>query len=59
MSEKEQVAIFDTTLRDGEQSPGCSMTADGECDAGCDRDRYNHCTDTITKVRFITRLRAT
>src|SRR5438552_11465241 len=21
----EQVAIFDTTLRDGEQSPGCSM----------------------------------
>ncbi|MGB8916527.1 MAG: 2-isopropylmalate synthase [Candidatus Sulfotelmatobacter sp.] len=28
MSETEQVAIFDTTLRDGEQSPGCSMTAD-------------------------------
>ncbi|HKV76553.1 MAG TPA: 2-isopropylmalate synthase [Candidatus Sulfotelmatobacter sp.] len=24
----EQVKIFDTTLRDGEQSPGCSMTAD-------------------------------
>src|SRR6201981_2502063 len=22
----EQVLIFDTTLRDGEQSPGCSMT---------------------------------
>ncbi len=27
MSERERVAIFDTTLRDGEQSPGCSMTA--------------------------------
>lgn len=27
MSEREQVKIFDTTLRDGEQSPGCSMTA--------------------------------
>ena len=27
MSEREQVVIFDTTLRDGEQSPGCSMTA--------------------------------
>jgi len=28
LSEAEQVTIFDTTLRDGEQSPGCSMTAD-------------------------------
>ena len=28
MPETEQVKIFDTTLRDGEQSPGCSMTAD-------------------------------
>ena len=27
MSGREQVKIFDTTLRDGEQSPGCSMTA--------------------------------
>jgi 2-isopropylmalate synthase len=26
MSAREQVKIFDTTLRDGEQSPGCSMT---------------------------------
>jgi len=26
MSERERVRIFDTTLRDGEQSPGCSMT---------------------------------
>jgi len=26
MSEKDRVYIFDTTLRDGEQSPGCSMT---------------------------------
>ena len=25
---REQVRIFDTTLRDGEQSPGCSMTSD-------------------------------
>jgi 2-isopropylmalate synthase len=28
LSGSEQVKIFDTTLRDGEQSPGCSMTAD-------------------------------
>ena len=27
MSAREQVKIFDTTLRDGEQSPGCSMVA--------------------------------
>src|SRR6478735_3401571 len=26
MSNPDQVLIFDTTLRDGEQSPGCSMT---------------------------------
>ena len=26
MSDREHVMIFDTTLRDGEQSPGCSMT---------------------------------
>ena len=25
-SEKDRVVIFDTTLRDGEQSPGASMT---------------------------------
>jgi 2-isopropylmalate synthase len=25
-SEKDQIRIFDTTLRDGEQSPGASMT---------------------------------
>jgi 2-isopropylmalate synthase len=24
----EKIWIFDTTLRDGEQSPGCSMTLD-------------------------------
>jgi 2-isopropylmalate synthase len=28
LSGRERVTIFDTTLRDGEQSPGCSMTAD-------------------------------
>jgi len=27
MSAPEQITVFDTTLRDGEQSPGCSMTA--------------------------------
>lgn len=26
MTAPDQVRIFDTTLRDGEQSPGCSMT---------------------------------
>ncbi|SVB28093.1 uncharacterized protein METZ01_LOCUS180947, partial [marine metagenome] len=25
---KDRVIIFDTTLRDGEQAPGCSMTLD-------------------------------
>ena len=25
-SEKEKLIVFDTTLRDGEQSPGASMT---------------------------------
>ena len=28
MTEKNKIAIFDTTLRDGEQSPGASMTKD-------------------------------
>jgi len=28
MPETEHIKIFDTTLRDGEQSPGCSMSAD-------------------------------
>jgi 2-isopropylmalate synthase len=28
LSGRERVTIFDTTLRDGEQSPGCSMTSD-------------------------------
>lgn len=28
MSQAERIKIFDTTLRDGEQSPGCSMTSD-------------------------------
>src|SRR6201985_1015761 len=27
ISNPDRVLIFDTTLRDGEQSPGCSMTA--------------------------------
>ena len=25
MAEQDRIIIFDTTLRDGEQSPGCSM----------------------------------
>ena len=25
MTDKNRIRIFDTTLRDGEQSPGCSM----------------------------------
>ena len=28
MNKKERIKIFDTTLRDGEQSPGCSMNLD-------------------------------
>ena len=28
MSERKRVKVFDTTLRDGEQSPGCSMNCD-------------------------------
>src|SRR6476661_8833297 len=28
VSRPDSVIIFDTTLRDGEQSPGCSMTVD-------------------------------
>ena len=28
MATKEKLVIFDTTLRDGEQSPGASMTKD-------------------------------
>ena len=26
MSDSREIIIFDTTLRDGEQAPGCSMT---------------------------------
>jgi 2-isopropylmalate synthase len=26
MNEAKEIIIFDTTLRDGEQAPGCSMT---------------------------------
>jgi len=25
---KQRIVVFDTTLRDGEQAPGCSMTLD-------------------------------
>jgi 2-isopropylmalate synthase len=39
LSEADQVTIFDTTLRDGEQSPGCSMTADEKLRMACQLDR--------------------
>ncbi len=39
MSEREQIRIFDTTLRDGEQSPGCSMTAEEKLRMACQLDR--------------------
>ncbi|MGA2645603.1 MAG: 2-isopropylmalate synthase [Candidatus Sulfotelmatobacter sp.] len=39
MSEKDRVTIFDTTLRDGEQSPGCSMTVDEKVRMACQLDR--------------------
>ena len=39
MSERKQVRIFDTTLRDGEQSPGCSMTAAEKLRMACQLDR--------------------
>ena len=35
----EQINIFDTTLRDGEQSPGCGMTADEKLRMACQLDR--------------------
>jgi len=31
MTNPNRVLIFDTTLRDGEQSPGCSMTQPESC----------------------------
>ena len=30
MADKDRVFIFDTTMRDGEQSPGASMSLEGE-----------------------------
>ena len=34
MSDKEKLIIFDTTLRDGEQSPGASMTKEEPAHGG-------------------------
>src|SRR6476619_1511281 len=45
LSEREQVRIFDTTLRDGEQSPGCSMTAEEKLRMAYQLDRL--CVDVI------------
>ncbi len=39
MSVAEHVTIFDTTLRDGEQSPGCSMNAEEKLRLGVQLDR--------------------
>ena len=39
MSERQQVTIFDTTLRDGEQSPGCSMNRDEKLRMAAQLDR--------------------
>ena len=48
-SEKDQIRIFDTTLRDGEQSPGASMTLEEKLqiaeildDMGVDMDTDGH-----------------
>jgi 2-isopropylmalate synthase len=30
MADKDRVFIFDTTMRDGEQSPGASMSLEGK-----------------------------
>ena len=35
--EREKLVIFDTTLRDGEQSPGATLTADEKVDTDCAR----------------------
>jgi len=40
MSARERILIFDTTLRDGEQSPGCSMT-------GAEKLRMAHQLDRL------------
>jgi 2-isopropylmalate synthase len=39
MSGRDHVTIFDTTLRDGEQSPGCSMTVAEKERFACQLDR--------------------
>ena len=56
----DHVVIFDTTLRDGEQSPGASMTIDEkiriatvleEMGRRCDRGRFRHCLQGRFRVR--------
>ncbi|KPK62853.1 MAG: hypothetical protein AMK73_05585, partial [Planctomycetes bacterium SM23_32] len=37
----ERVIIFDTTLRDGEQAPGCSMTLDEKVRVAQQLERLN------------------
>ena len=38
MTNPERIRIFDTTLRDGEQSPGCSMNLDEKIRLARQRD---------------------
>ena len=52
MTEKNRIIIFDTTMRDGEQSPGASMSLEeklqisrvfDELRSRCDRSWFSHC----------------
>ena len=36
MSEKQKVYVFDTTLRDGEQVPGCQLNTDEKVEIALD-----------------------
>ncbi len=41
MADKERVTVFDTTLRDGEQAPGCSMTLEEKTMVAQQLERLN------------------
>ena len=40
--EAEKIVIFDTTLRDGEQSPGCSMNLKEKIENRTDKNSKNN-----------------
>ena len=50
MSEKQKVYVFDTTLRDGEQVPGCQLNTDEKVEIALDLEdlgvavSYTHLT---------------